>query len=217
MTTQDERDEPRPDGEQESPEDTSVDASESPEIAELRRRIEELEQTAAQLKDQLLRKAAEFDNFKKRTEAETVSVIRFANEDLLLKLLPVVDDLDRSFRALREKAPAGAAGAPGAAEAAGGANGGAVDPARRETAFVSGVELIFGKLKKTLEQVGLKPFESAGKPFDPELHDALLQVPREDLPHHTVVDEIDRGYLLHDRVIRHARVIVSTRPEGEKG
>ncbi|HLF14497.1 MAG TPA: nucleotide exchange factor GrpE [Bacteroidota bacterium] len=177
-----------------------VEPAETPELAELRKKTEELEQSVTQLKDQLLRKAAEFDNYKKRTEAETISVIRFANEDLLLKLLPVVDDLERSFRAL-------------------GANSGIGDPAaadppdgpRKEAAFIGGVELIHGKLKKILEQVGLKPFESAGKPFDPELHDALLQVPRDDMPHHTVVEEIDRGYQLNDRVIRHARVIVSSK------
>jgi molecular chaperone GrpE len=182
------------------------DAGESPEIVELRKRCDEFEQTVSQLRDQLLRKAAEFDNYKKRTEAEALSVIRYANEDLLLKILPVVDDLERSFKALGGKTapPAPAASAPDAP-----ADG---ETARREAAFIAGVELIFGKLRKTLEQVGLTPFESVGKPFDPELHDALLQVPREDLPHHTVVEEIDRGYQLNDRVVRHARVIVSSQP-----
>jgi molecular chaperone GrpE len=177
----------------------SVEPVESPEIAELRKKCDELEQVVSQLKDQLLRKAAEFDNYKKRTEAEAITVIRFANEDLLLKILPVVDDLERSFRAL------------GAVQEAAGTTAGAdAEPARRETAFIAGVELIFGKLRKALEQAGLKPFESVGKPFDPELHDALLQVPRDDVPHHTVVEEIDRGYQLNDKVIRHARVIVSS-------
>ena len=100
-----------------------VDAAETPELAELRKKTEELEQAVAQLKDQLLRKAAEFDNYKKRTEAETVSVIRFANEDLLLKLLPVVDDLERSFRAL-------------------GKNAGGVDTAATRCATMSGRTMI---------------------------------------------------------------------------
>jgi molecular chaperone GrpE len=176
-----------------------LESGDTPESAELRKKCDELEQVIALLKDQLLRKAAEFDNYKKRNEAESLTVIRFANEDLLLKILPVVDDLERSFKAL-------GAGQEGAGAAADG------DPARREAAFVAGVELIFGKLRKALEQAGLKPFESVGKPFDPELHDALLQVPREDVPHHTVVEEIDRGYQRNDRVVRHARVIVSSQP-----
>lgn len=182
--------------------DAPDEAGETPEIAELRKRCDEFEQTVSQLRDQLLRKAAEFDNYKKRTEAEALSVIRYANEDLLLRILPVVDDLERSFKALGAKPAASAAEAPADGETA-----------RREASFIAGVELIFGKLRKTLEQVGLTPFESVGKPFDPELHDALLQVPREDVPHHTVVEEIDRGYQLNDRVVRHARVIVSSRPE----
>jgi molecular chaperone GrpE len=182
-------------------EDSPAGQGEALETVELRKKCEELEQTVAQLKDQLLRKAAEFDNYKKRTEAEALTVIRFANEDLLLRILPVVDDLERSFKALGPGRETAGAGAPADAE-----------PVRRETAFIAGVELIFGKLRKALEQAGLKPFESVGKPFDPELHDALLQVPREDVPHHTVVEEIDRGYQINDRVIRHARVIVSSQP-----
>ncbi len=175
----------------------------TPELTELRKKADELEQSVAQLKDQLLRKAAEFDNYKKRTEAETVSVIRYANEDLLLKILPVVDDLERSFKAL-------VAGNPGAADTAPAA---APEVQRREASFISGVELIFGKLRKTLEQVGLKPFESAGNPFYPGLHDALLQVPRYDMPQHSVVEEIDRGYQLNDKVVRHARVVVSAKSD----
>jgi len=178
-----------------------VDAGDTPETAELRKKCDDLEQTVTQLKDQLLRKAAEFDNYRKRTDAESLAVVRFANEELLLKLIPVVDDLERSFKAL------GPRPVPTGKDAA--ADG---ETNRREASFVAGVELIFGKLRKTLEQVGLKPFESVGKPFNPELHDALLQVPREDVPHHTVVEEIDRGYQLNDRVIRHARVIVSSQP-----
>ena len=189
-----------PGGDSGVPDGTSADAIETTELVELRKKTEALEQIVSQSKDQLLRKAAEFDNYRKRTEAETASVIRLANEDLLLKLLPVVDDLERSFRAL------GTNPAEGDAAGAGSANG-----SRKETSFISGVELIRGKLKKILEQVGLKPFESAGRPFDPELHDALLQVPRDDMPHHTVVEEIDCGYQLNDRIIRHARVIVSSK------
>jgi molecular chaperone GrpE len=192
----------RTEGEAIAPGDVPLDTGESPEVAELRKKIEELEQSTAQLKDQLLRKAAEFDNFKKRSEAEALSVIRFANEDLLLKVLPVLDDLERSFKALGGKQEA--SGQDAAAEAD-----------RREASFISGGELIYGKLRKALEQAGLKPFESVGRPFNPELHDALLQVPREDLPHHTVVEEVDRGYQMNERVIRHARVIVSSKPAAD--
>jgi len=164
--------------------------------------VAELELALAQTRDQLLRKAAEFDNYKKRMEAETGAVIRFANEDLLLKLLPVLDDFERSFKALRAAPPA--AGEQPATPAQG--------QTQKPDAFIAGVELISGKFRKILEQAGLKPFDSVGEPFDPELHDALLQVPREDVPHHTVVEEIEKGYRLNEKVLRHARVIVSSNP-----
>ena len=175
-----------------------TDTSAEPETSA---RVAELEALIAQAKDQLLRKAAEFDNYKKRTEAETVAVIRFANEDLLLRLLPVLDDFERSFKALRKTS----AGTDGNADGPPSAGDRATD------AFISGIDLIYGKFRKVLEQAGLTPFESAGQPFDPELHDALLQVPRDDVPHHTVVEEIERGYRLDDKGVRHARVIVSSK------
>jgi molecular chaperone GrpE len=69
--------------------------------------------------------------------------------------------------------------------------------------------LIYNKLMKILESQGVKTFDSLGKPFDPYYHDALLQVPKNDIPPHTVIEEVEKGYLLHDKVIRHAKVIVS--------
>jgi molecular chaperone GrpE len=72
------------------------------------------------------------------------------------------------------------------------------------------VDLISNKIRDTLARRGLKPFESVGQPFDVNLHDALLQIPREDLPPGTVVEEVGRGYYLNDRVLRHAKVVVSS-------
>jgi molecular chaperone GrpE len=82
-------------------------------------------------------------------------------------------------------------------------------------AFYRGVELIFQKLMKVLEAQGVTAFESTGKPFDVDFHDALLQVARDDVPPGTVVEEIARGYKLNDRVLRHAKVIVSAASESE--
>lgn len=139
---------------------------------------------AIDYRDLYLRKAAEFDNYKKRVQQESSSLIRFANEDLLLSVLPIVDDLERSLKAGTElKDPAG---------------------------FALGIELIRQKLLKILENHGVKPMEAVGKEFNVAYHDALLQVPRSDVPPHTVIDVVEQGYLLHDRVLRHAKVIVST-------
>ncbi len=150
-------------------------------------KIAELEQAVAQYKDQLLRKAAEFDNYKKRSESESLTLIKYANEDLIVKLLPVLDDFERSLKVRL---------------AANGESG-------EQSGFLRGVELIYNKFKKLLESCGVKEFEVLGKPFDPNLHDALLQIPKPGVPAHTIIEEVEKGYMMHDRVIRHARVIVS--------
>ncbi len=154
---------------------------------DLLKKLAEAEQAAGIYKDQLLRKAADFENYKRRAEADLLNIIRNANEDLMYNLLPILDDLTRSLKAGREQ------------------------PDRE--AFFKGIELIDAKLRKTLEGQGLKPFESVGKEFDVEFHDALLQIPRDDVPPHTVVEEVEQGYMLNDKVLRHAKVIVSAAPE----
>ena len=154
---------------------------------DLRKQLDDALKAAETSRDQFLRKAAEFENFKRRTEAEYLSIIRSAAEGVLASLLPVVEDIARSL-----KSP----------------------PAGSNESFVKGVELIYQKLMKALEQHGLKPFESLGKPFDVHYHDALLQMPREDVPPGTVIEEVERGYMLYDKVLRHAKVVVSSPAEG---
>jgi len=151
------------------------------------RELEAARAAAEAMRDQFLRKAAEFENYKRRTEAEYALTVRNASEGLITALLPIVEDLVRSLKA----APAG------------------------EDPFRKGVELIYQKLMTILEARGLRAFDSVGRPFDVGEHDALLQVPRADVPPGTVVEEIARGYRLNDRVIRHARVIVSSAAAGE--
>ena len=145
-----------------------------------------LTQQIEALKDQLLRKAAEFENFRRRTRDEQSMLIKYGNEGLILELLPVLDDFARSLKAGREHPDF--------------------------EVFFKGTELVRNKLVKVLESRGLKPIESAGKPFDEQLHDALLQIPRGDVPAGTVIDEVETGYLLHERVIRHAKVTVAADP-----
>jgi molecular chaperone GrpE len=153
----------------------------------LNEKLEEARRLAETYRDQLLRKAAEFENYKRRAEADYSSLIRNANESLLSSLLPILDDFHRSLKSGKDL--------------------------KDTDAFYRGIELIASKLTRTLELEGLKPFESVGHPFDVQYHDALLQVPRSDVPPHTVIEEVERGYMLNDRVLRHAKVIVSTAPE----
>ncbi len=160
------------------------------ELDQLKQKVDELQKLADSYKDQFLRKAAEFENFKRRTEVEMTNFVRNANEGLISALLPILNDFIRSLKAGAEN--------------------------KDYDAFYKGVELIYSKLSKLLEAQGLTPFESVGKPFDVEYHDALLQVPRDDVPPHTVIEEVERGYKLNDKVLRHAKVIVSAAPSPEE-
>jgi molecular chaperone GrpE len=151
---------------------------------------EELQKQVDQYKDMLLRKAAEFDNFKRRIENETANIIRFATESLIDDLIPVLDDFERSLKHSKESNEFDALG--------------------------KGVELIYLKLVKVLEGRGVKAFETVGKEFSVDYHDALMQMPRKDLPPHTIIEEVEKGYMLNDKVIRHAKVIVSSVPADEQ-
>jgi len=157
---------------------------ELPEVTESALQLEELQKQLDQTKDLLLRKAAEFENYKRRVEAEMANLVKYAAENVLVDLLPVVDDFERSIKHSRES--------------------------KDFDALIKGVELIYQKLLKFLESRGVKTFETVGKEFNVDFHDALMQVPRSDLPPHTVVEEVEKGYMLGDKVIRHAKVIVST-------
>ena len=152
----------------------------------LRQKLDELQKQADTSKDQFLRKAAEFENFKRRTETDFANLVRNANEGLIVALLPILNDFIRSLKAGAEN--------------------------KDYDSFYKGVELIYNKLTKILEVQGLTQFESVGQPFDVEYHDALLQIPKSDVPPHTVIEEVERGYKLNDKVLRHAKVIVSAEP-----
>lgn len=156
----------------------------------LNEKIAELEKQTSQLKDQLLRKAAEFENYKRRTENGSINLAKFLGENIITQLLPVLDDLSRSLKSGKEKLEN--------------------DP------FYKGVEMIYSKFLKVLESQGLTTMETVGKEFNVEFHDAMMQVPKSDVPPHTIIEEVEKGYLLYDKVIRHAKVIVSTSPVEEE-
>lgn len=137
----------------------------------------------AELKDKYLRLYADFENFRRRTAKEKLEMISGASADMLKSVLPVVDDFERAKVSF--------------------------DSSTEIDALKEGVDLIYNKLFKTLEAKGLKPMVSKGETFDAELHESIAQfpAPSEDLKG-KVIDEIEKGYYLNDKVIRYAKVIV---------
>lgn len=158
---------------------------------DLASRLGEAEKQVEYYKDLLLRKVAEFDNFRKRAENEAASIVKYGKFDVLQSLLPVIDDFERSLKLSKDT--------------------------RETEAFAKGVELIYQKLLKFLDAQGIKQIDSLGKEFDVHYHDALLQVPRNDVPPHMVIEVVEKGYMLDDRVLRHAKVIVSATPTESGG
>ncbi|NWF49268.1 MAG: nucleotide exchange factor GrpE [Ignavibacteriaceae bacterium] len=149
----------------------------------LKTKISELENEIAELKDKFLRKAAEFENYKRRVENEQLNLIKYAAENFITRLLPVIDDFERSLQH--------------------------VGSAKDINSVTEGVKLIYDKLMKLLDEQGVKKIEAIGKPFDVEYHEALMQRKAEGILPNTVLDEIQSGYIYKDRVIRHSKVIVS--------
>ena len=170
---------------------TDEDSVEESNETKLEENVKQLEQEVAELKDKLLRKAAEFENYKRRTENDQINLITFAAESFIQKLLPVIDDFERSL--------------------------GHVDEAEDISAIKQGLKLIYDKLMKVLDEQGVKKIEAVGNPFDVDYHEALMQRPDDSVEPHTVIDEIEKGYTYKDKVIRHAKVVVSeetsTEPE----
>jgi molecular chaperone GrpE len=149
----------------------------------LKERLKESENQAKELEDRLLRVAADFDNFKKRTAREFENLVKFANESLITKLTDTLDNFER-----------------------------ALDHARNSTDFDNlhqGVKLIYESLKDVLEKQGLKPIKTVGEKFDPNFHEAISQKESDEYPEGIIVDEISKGYILNNRVIKAPKVIVS--------
>ncbi|GMU96455.1 MULTISPECIES: nucleotide exchange factor GrpE [Ignavibacterium] len=157
---------------------------------DLQKRIEELEKESNEWKEKFLRKAAEFENYKRRTENDQLNLINYAAESFIRKILPIVDDFERSLEHINDSN----------------------DYAKLK----EGVQLIYNKLIKVLEEQGVKKIDAVGKPFDVHYHEALMQKSDDSVPPHTVLDELEKGYLYKDKVIRHSKVVVSSEGQAEE-
>lgn len=152
--------------------------------------VEELQQALAAkteevkaLQDKYLRLAAEFDNYKRLSQREQRDYVRFANESLLKEVLPIIDNLERAIRASTEN--------------------------QGREGLIQGVELILKQFMETLAKFGVRPVPSVGKTFDPSRHQAVARVESNSVPTGSVVEELQRGYYLHDRILRAAMVTVA--------
>lgn len=177
-----------PDQGESSGADTST-AEPTARITELEETVARLEQENSELKDQYLRKQADFENYRRRMARDREDAISFANQQLLLDLTSIIDDFERAIRSAEES--------------------------RDYDAFHNGVVLIEKQLTGMLERKwGLTRFDSEGQPFDPQRHEAVMSEPREDHEESMVLEDYQKGYLLHDRVLRSAKVKVSA-PAGQ--
>jgi molecular chaperone GrpE len=158
-----------------------------PETSAEENKIAELEKQAMQYKDQYLRTAAEFENYKRRTDAERAEFFAYAGERVLTDMLPVLDDFDRTMSSFEKS--------------------------HDMEALKKGIDLVYAKFRAVLEKQGLKAMDSDGKKFDVNLHEAILQQPDETKEPETVLNTVEKGYFLKDKVLRHAKVVVSSQPE----
>ncbi|MFP4159912.1 MAG: nucleotide exchange factor GrpE [Desulfobacterales bacterium] len=152
---------------------------------QLRDELSSAKKEAAETYDRLLRLSAEFENYKKRVQRQMEDNKKYANEELIKDLLSVVDNLERALSAAGEK------------------------KTDTDVSMAEGIEMTLNEILKILKKHDVTPVEAMGKPFDPAYHEALMQEETDEYPENTVVGEMQKGYLLHDRLIRPAMVSVS--------
>ncbi|WP_022766486.1 nucleotide exchange factor GrpE [Butyrivibrio sp. XPD2006] len=142
-----------------------------------------LQEKIDELNDKVLRQMAEFENFRKRTDKEKSQQFELGQGNVLEKLLPVVDNFERGLAAVPE--------------------------AEKDGAFADGMNKIYKQLIKQLEDLGVTPIEAVGKEFDPNLHNAVMQVESQEYESGIVAQELQKGYMFHDTVLRHSMVAVA--------
>ena len=163
-------------------------AEEADPVQTLEKEVESAKQEAQENYDKYLRVFAEFDNYKKRSTREMNDFRKYANEALLKDMLTVVDNLERAINSSN-------------------------DHAEDTSSIVEGVRMTLGGILDLIEKHHVAPIESEGKPFDPQFHQAFQQEESEDHPSNTVLKEFQKGYLLHDRLLRPSMVVVSKKKE----
>lgn len=180
------------DGQQEASTDGSSEGKESEESKEedkkkglfnKKEKKNPLQEKVDELNDKVLRQMAEFENFRKRTDKEKAQQFELGQSNILEKLLPIVDNFERGLAAVPE--------------------------AEKDGAFADGMNKIYKQLITELENLGVTPIEAVGKEFDPNFHNAVMQVESEEYGSGIVAQELQKGYMFHDTVLRHSMVGVT--------
>lgn len=183
-----EEEQPVHNGHTDSSDDSDLNTvDEVDEIDEMKAEMEQLKNESTETRDRLLRVSAEFENYKKRMNRQMAEIKKYANEALLKDLLSVVDNLERALNSTATVA----------------------DGDDNKTCVIEGVEMTLNEILKILKNYDVKPIESMGEPFNPAFHEAVLQEETDAYPENTVINEFQKGYMIHDRLLRPAMVIVS--------
>lgn len=153
-------------------------------LKEMETRLESVEQEAKEAHDRFLRVSAEFENYKKRSVREMDEFRKFANESLIREMLTVVDNLERALNSSNNDNQA-------------------------NSHIAEGVDMTLKEILKVFEKFNVKPIEALGKPFDPNFHQAAMREETNERPENTVLNELETGYMIHDRLLRPAMVVVS--------
>ena len=163
------------------PESNAEESAEEPEAqAPAGSKEKAFQDKVAALEDKVKRQMAEFDNFRKRTSKEKEQMFSMGEKSVIEKMLPVVDNFERGLAAVPEN--------------------------EKDSAIVSGMEMVYKQLMKQLEDLGVKPIEAVGKEFDPNFHNAVMQVESDEFETGIVAQEFQKGYTYHDVVVRHSMV-----------
>ena len=170
-----------------TPDEPIIDGEDDP-VKELEAKLEAKEKEAGETYDRLLRVSAEFDNFKKRCSREMEDFRKFANQSLIKEMLSVVDNLELAMNSTNGHK--------------------AIDKD-----LLQGLEMTHREILKVFEKFNVKPIDAKGQPFDPTFHEAVMQEETDESPKNTVINELQRGYMIHDRLLRPSMVVVA-KPKG---
>jgi len=174
-----------------TPDEQIINGEDDP-IKELEAKLEAKEKEAVETYDRLLRASAEFDNYKKRSSREMEEFRKFANQSLIKEMLSVVDNLELAINSTNDHK--------------------AIDKD-----LLQGLEMTHREILKVFEKFNVNPIDAKGQPFDPTFHEAVMQEETNDSPKNTVINELQRGYMIHDRLLRPSMVVVAKPKENNDG